>query len=78
MLGLPWLLKHSSHIDMSAGSVLEWGKNCGEHCFLHREMPQDWISEEADKFDLHESPVSVMGCVVSDGQVGMDQQKPRP
>ena len=72
---LPWVLKHNPYIDWSTGSAYEWRRNCVEHCFLDRKSPQETVSEEAEKFDLYESPVSLMGCIVSNGQVGMDQRK---
>ena len=39
-----------------------------------KEFPQEGISEEAEKDDIHESSVFLKGCVVSDGQVGVDQR----
>ena len=53
---------------------LEGVKNCVEHYFLDRKSPQEGISEKAEKCDLHFF-CFLMRCVVSDHQVGMDQQK---
>ena len=75
ILHLPWLLKHNPNVDWSMGSVLEWGRNFDELCFLDRDSPQELISEEVEKGDLHESPVSLMECIVSDGQVEIHQPK---
>lgn len=57
------------------GSALQCGQNHVKHCFLDRRSPHEGICEEVENYDLLESSVCLVRCVVSDDLVRMDKQK---